>query len=85
MGRADKKVKLDSGHRIAIPAEFRPALGAKAGETLLVTIQQPGVLKIRTYPAAIRGIQEWARPYAREGVSVLDEFIAERRAAAARE
>lgn len=80
-----KKVKMDAGHRIAIPAEFRDAMGAKPGDVVLVTIEQPGILRLRTYPAAIHEIQEWARPYARQGVSVVDEFIAERRAEAARE
>lgn len=80
-----RKVKLDSGHRIAIPAEFREAMGAKPGEVLLVTIEQPGILKIRTYDALFRETQEWARQYVADGRSVVDEFIAERRAKAARE
>ena len=80
-----KKTKLDAAYRVSIPAEFRDALGASPGDLVLVTGEAPGQLLIRTYPAAIREIQEWARPYAREGVSVVDEFIAERRAEAARE
>lgn len=80
-----KKVKLDSGHRIAIPAEFREAMGAKPGEVLLVTIERPGILKIRTYEALFRETHQWLSQYIPPGVSVVDEFIAERRAEAARE
>ena len=80
-----RKVKVDSGFRIAIPAEFREAMGAKPGETLLVTIEEPGVLRIRTYEATFRQTREWLRSFIPEGVSLVDELIAERRAEAARE
>lgn len=79
------KVKVDSGHRIAIPAEFREAMGAKPGDLVLVTIEEPGTLRVRTFDALIRQTQAWARQYVPEGVSVVDELIAERRAEAARE
>lgn len=80
-----RKVKLDSGYRIAIPSEFREAMGAQQGDFLLVTIERPGVLKVRTYEALSHETYQWLSQYIPPGVSVVDEFIAERRAEAARD
>ena len=77
-------VELGAGGRVVIPAGFRRALGMKPGERLIV--QRVGdELRIYTQREGIRRARELVRKYVPEGVSLVDELIAERRQEAARE
>ena len=78
------KAKLDEAGRIVIPAAFRKALGVKPGEYLILRIEE-GELRGWTFEHAIRKSQEIVRKYVPEGVSLVDELIAERRSEAALE
>jgi len=77
-------LKVASDGRFVIPAAARTAmeLGDEGKVTAYV---EDGVLKLVSPAVAIRRIQEMLKPYRSETGSIVDEFIAERRAEAARE
>ncbi len=75
---------LSPNGRIVIPAAIRQELGFAPGDTLLMDVED-GVLRIESYPARIRRIQEEFAQYAKPGVLASDELIAERRQEARRE
>jgi AbrB family looped-hinge helix DNA binding protein len=77
-----KTVKIDDDGGVVIPAEFRDALGLKAGDAVIFTLDG-GDLGMYTLKRAVKRIQETVRKYVPEGVSLSDELIEERRAAAA--
>lgn len=79
------KAKINQNGRIVIPAAIREELGIKPGDTLLLDVEEDGVLRIETYPARIRRIQREIAKYIKPGVSLADELIAERREEARRE
>ena len=78
------KARLDSAGRIVVPAAFRKALGVKPGEYLILRIED-GQLHAWTFEYATKRIQEMVRKHVPEGVSLVDELIAERRSEAALE
>ena len=75
---------MTANGRVLIPAEFRKALGVPTGGDLFVTWEDDG-LRIATLKKNIQRAQRHAKQYAKPGVSVVDELIAERREAAKRE
>ena len=78
------KVKVPANGRVVIPADFREALGiAKGGE--LIFRWEDDELRIATMKRNIERAQRHARQYIKPGVSIVDEFLAERREAAKRE
>lgn len=84
--RKAKPIRLSVGRdgRLLIPADLRGAM--MLGEDGLVTARvADGVLILMSPDTAIRKAQELVRRYIPEGVSLVDELIAERRAEAARE
>jgi bifunctional DNA-binding transcriptional regulator/antitoxin component of YhaV-PrlF toxin-antitoxin module len=70
--------------RLVIPAAMRESLGFTNGGQLLARLED-GVLTLETVDAAVRRAQAIVRQYIPEGVSLVDELIAERRAAAENE
>lgn len=85
-GDSQKPTNLRMGPdgRIMIPAEFRQTLGLKEGDTLLASLED-GELRLLTIPAALRRAQTIIRQFVPEGVSLVDELIADRRREAERE
>lgn len=75
--------KVIAGGRIALPAEMRRALGLENGDTVLFELQGDEV-RIRPAKSALRRVQERLRSFAPDDGLVSQEFIAERRAEAAR-
>ena len=71
--------KMTEGGRIVIPAEIRKRLGFEIGETFSLEIDEDDSLRISSRSQALRRAQRLFRKYVPEGVSVVDEFIAERR------
>jgi bifunctional DNA-binding transcriptional regulator/antitoxin component of YhaV-PrlF toxin-antitoxin module len=67
-----------------VPAEFCEALGWHAGETLTVVLGDAEI-SITSFKETTRRLQAEVRRYVPEGVSLVDELIAERRAEAAKE
>ncbi|MFZ4381965.1 MAG: AbrB/MazE/SpoVT family DNA-binding domain-containing protein [Sandarakinorhabdus sp.] len=75
---------LDGG-RIVVPAEVRAALGLKKGDKVLVSLDPDGEVRLTTQIQALRRLQAKMRPFKRPGINETDDFIALRRAEAARE
>lgn len=79
--------KLVSGGRLQVPADIRRALGLSDGDTVTMEVVD-GRLQVRPYRDVIAEVQAKMRGHLPPGVSgwdVVDELIAERRAAAERE
>jgi AbrB family looped-hinge helix DNA binding protein len=69
---------LNENGRVVIPAPIRKKLGFTAGDTLMMDVED-GVLRIESYQARIRRIQQEFAQYIRPGILASDELIAERR------
>jgi AbrB family looped-hinge helix DNA binding protein len=78
------KARLNDNGRIVIPAAIRQEMGFAPGDTLLMDVED-GVLRIESYPARIRRVQQEFAKYVKPGVLASDELIAERREEARRE
>lgn len=74
-----ERVKLGEGGRFVIPAAMREAMGVKPGEELICHVED-GELRVRSYADNLRRIQEYVSQFKEPGESVVDEFLAERRA-----
>jgi len=73
--------KVQDGGRLVVPVELRRELGLQTGTDVVMDVVD-GALRVRSMQQVIKDVQALARRYVPEGVSVVDEFIAERRAAA---
>lgn len=69
--------------QVVIPERLRAELNGESGR--LVATVENGALILEPIEVSIRRAQELVRKYIPEGVSLADEFIADRRAEAARE
>ena len=67
--------------RIVIPAEFRRALGLRAGDKVVLRLED-GELRVYTVQHAKKRAQDIVSVYLRNSPSLADELIAERRAEA---
>lgn len=79
--------KINENGRIVIPAAIRRVMGLKAGDTVLMGVEE-GVLRIESHRARIRRIQEEFRKHCpiKPGEMLMsDQLIAERREEARRE
>lgn len=83
------EVRLGSQGRLVIPAELREAMAAEEGAVYSATVTEDGALLLQTREQArdraIAELQRRWREVVPEGVSLVDELIAERRTEAARE
>ena len=77
---AHTRLKIDSAGRIVIPAEMRAAMMVKPGDTVSAEVVE-GTFRIVSPAVALERIHVFARKFKAEnpGVSVVDEFIADRR------
>ena len=82
--KATTVVILAEDGGVVIPEPLRGELGFLAGDRLVARVVD-GELVIRSIDAGIRRAQEIVRRYIPEGVSLVDELIAERHAEAERE
>ncbi|MDI1343860.1 MAG: hypothetical protein PSV22_07160 [Pseudolabrys sp.] len=78
------RTTLDADGFVRIPQRAIAALGLKPGETLTVTVDD-GEIRLMTIATATRKVQALVRQYVPEGISLVDELLAERRLEAARE
>jgi antitoxin PrlF len=78
------KSRIDQGGRVVIPAEYRRALGLRAGEEVILQLED-GEIRMLSLSEAIRRAQALVRQHVRDGRSLSDELIAERKAEVARE
>jgi AbrB family looped-hinge helix DNA binding protein len=78
------RARVDEGGRVVIPANIRRELGICPGQDVLMRVVD-GELHLYTLEHGIRQAQAIVRKYVPEGVSLVDELIADRRAEAERE
>jgi AbrB family looped-hinge helix DNA binding protein len=76
--------RVNENGRVVIPASYRKALGIKAGDKVILRMEDDE-LKITTMKRRLERAQRRIRQYVKPGVSLADELIAERREAARRE
>lgn len=76
--------RLNDNGRIVIPAKIRKSMGLKAGDVVVMSLED-GVLRIESHLARIRRIQEEFKKFATPGTLASDELIADRREEARRE
>jgi AbrB family looped-hinge helix DNA binding protein len=81
-----RKTQVDKHGRIVIPIEVREELGLQPGEQVVLRIED-GTLRLENLRRAIRRSRGIARAGLGDlgGRSLVDEFIAQRRAEAERE
>jgi AbrB family looped-hinge helix DNA binding protein len=72
------KIRIGPDGRIVIPAAFRDALHLAEGDTLFARLEDGGI-RLVTATAAMRQAQAIVREFVPEGVSLVDELIADRR------
>ena len=72
-------LKLGNAGRLVIPAALREAMGVEPGDTLIARVDQ-GELRLSSRQMALRRVQSQMAKLKKPGESVVDEFLAERRA-----
>jgi len=80
----EARLRINQNGRVVIPASFRKALGINPGDQVIMSMEDDE-LRITTMKKRIERAQAHARRHLKPGVSIVDEFIAERREAAKRE
>jgi AbrB family looped-hinge helix DNA binding protein len=80
----ETRARVNENGRLVIPASYRKALGIKAGDEVILRMEDDE-LRITTMKRRIERAQRRVRQYVKPGVSLVDELIAERREAAKRE
>ena len=80
----ETRARINESGRVVIPASFRKALGIRAGDEVVLRIEDDE-LRITTLKRRIERAQRLVRKFVKPGVSLADELIAERREAARRE
>jgi len=72
------RTKVTQGGRIVIPAEFRKQLGIEIGQDVNLSVED-GSLKVSSQREGILKAQKLFRKFVPNGISVVEELIAERR------
>jgi bifunctional DNA-binding transcriptional regulator/antitoxin component of YhaV-PrlF toxin-antitoxin module len=72
-------LRLGPGGRVVIPADFRKKMQVQEGETLVALLQPDGELRLLSKQTAMKRAQAHFRTVVPEGVSLVDELIADRR------
>jgi AbrB family looped-hinge helix DNA binding protein len=78
------RARVDGSGRVVIPADARLRKRLREGDAIIMEEDDAG-LHLRTLDDAVRDVQRYFRALVPEGVSLVDELIAERRAEAERE
>jgi AbrB family looped-hinge helix DNA binding protein len=77
------RTQISSGGRLVVPAKFRKALKIKAGDELVLRLENDSIRMIPMHQA-ISLAQKSVRKYVPDGVSLVDTLIQERREEAER-
>lgn len=77
------RLRVNENGRVVIPAQFRQALGIRAGDEVILSWKDDEI-RITTMKRRIERAQRNVRKYVKPGVSLVDELIADRRREAAR-
>ena len=79
-----QRVRVDGAGRVVVPAAMRKALGIRSGQNLAISLDGD-CIRLQTIDAALERVRAIARRKRKSALSVVDEFIAERRKEAAEE
>ena len=77
-------VEIERGGRIELPGTFLEALGVGEGDQVQLALERDSI-RVSTRARALEELRGKVRQFVPEGVSLVDELIAERRAEAAKE
>lgn len=77
-------VHMDRAGRVVVPAGIRRALNIRDEQDLTITLEDD-CIRLQTIDAGLKRIREIARRKRKRSGSIVDEFIAERRAEAAQD
>ena len=77
--RRGARVKVGLDGRILVPADLRRAAGIEPGKPVNLRVED-GRLVVEDPMVALRRLQDMLAPLKSPGVSIVDEFLAERRA-----
>ena len=80
----ETRLRLNENGRVVIPASFRKALGVRAGDELVLRMEDDE-LRITTQKRRLERARRLLRKHVKPGRSLVDELIAERREAARKE
>ena len=80
----ETRMRINENGRVVIPASYRKALGIKAGDEVILRMEDDE-LRITTMNRRLERARRRIRKYVKPGVSLADELIAERREAAKRD
>lgn len=72
------KAVIGEGGRLVIPADMRKAMGIKPGDTVSLRLEE-GALEVISPKMALETVRKLARKLKEPGVSLVDEFLADRR------
>ncbi|MCY4269898.1 MAG: AbrB/MazE/SpoVT family DNA-binding domain-containing protein [Gammaproteobacteria bacterium] len=79
-----RKVRVDSAGRMVLPADMRKALNLVGGQELLASIEG-GRIRLQTIDEGLAFVRKIAKRRRKGDESVVDAFIAERRAESSRD
>ncbi|HEX4485328.1 MAG TPA: AbrB/MazE/SpoVT family DNA-binding domain-containing protein [Terriglobales bacterium] len=79
----ETRLRISENGRVVIPASFRKALGVKAGDELVLLVEDDE-LRITTLKRRLQRAQRLVRQHVKPSASLVDELIAERREASRR-
>lgn len=79
-----QRVRIDQSGRVVVPAAIRKALGIRGEQMLQISVRD-GSIRLQTVQAGLERVRAIARRRGKSSESVVDDFIAERRAEAAKE
>ena len=82
--KQEMRQRINQNGRVVIPSAFRKALGINVGDEVLLRLENDG-LRITTQQRRIERAQRRARKYLKQGQSLVNELLSERREAAKRE
>jgi len=82
--KAKTRMRVNENGRVVIPASFRKALGIKAGDEVILRIENDE-LRITTLKRRLERAQRLVRAHVKAGTSLVDELLAERHEAARNE
>ncbi len=77
-------VRVSDGRRVVLPAEACKALGVEVGGTVIIDVGADGVA-LRSFDTALAEFRSLLATKVPQGVSLVDELLAERRLEAERE
>jgi AbrB family looped-hinge helix DNA binding protein len=78
------RVPVDDAGRVVVPAQIRRALGIQGGQQLSISLEGD-VIRLQTVDTVLERARAIARRKRKRTGSVVDEFITDRRAEAAKE